>query len=106
LAGYRAPETNIKDKFLLYLYKKSSMTGSDLKLKIFRQVDSLEKNRLDEFYGLLMNYINGKKDITDWDKLSDTQKQGVLDAIDELDSEKGVSNKVVIEKFRKKYSNV
>ena len=82
------------------------MTVSDLKLKIFRQVDSLEKNRLDEFYGLLMNYINGKKDITDWDKLSDTQKQGVLDAIDELDSEKGVSNKVVMDKFRKKYSNV
>jgi hypothetical protein len=81
------------------------MTVSDLKLKIFRQIDSLEKSRLEEFYGLLMNYVNGKKDISDWDKLSDTQKQGILDAIDELDSKKGVSNKVVIDKFRKKYSN-
>ena len=81
------------------------MTVSDLKLKIFRQIDSLEKSRLEEFYGLLMNYVNGKKDISDWDKLSDTQKQGILDAIDELDSTKGVSNKVVIDKFRKKYSN-
>ena len=81
------------------------MTVSDLKLKIFRQIDSLEKNRLEEFYGLLMNYVNGKKDIYDWDKLSNTQKQGILDAIDELDSEKGVSNKLVIDKFRKKYSN-
>jgi predicted Fe-S protein YdhL (DUF1289 family) len=52
-----------------------------------------------------MNYVNGKKDIYDWDKLSNTQKQGILDAIDELDSEKGVSNKLVIDKFRKKYSN-
>jgi hypothetical protein len=81
------------------------MTISDLKLKIFRQIDSLEKSRLEEFYGLLMNYVNGKKDISDWDKLTDTQKQGILDAIDELDSKKGVSNKVVIDKFRKKYSN-
>jgi hypothetical protein len=81
------------------------MTVSDLKLKIFRQIDSLEKSRLEEFYGLLMNYVNGKKDISDWDKLSDTQKQGILDAIDELDSKKGVSSKVVIDKFRKKYTN-
>jgi len=81
------------------------MTVSDLKLKIFRQVDSLEKSRLEEFYGLLMNYVNGKKDISDWDKLSNAQKQGILDAIDEIDSQKGVSNKVVIDKFRKKYSN-
>ena len=81
------------------------MTVSDLKLKIFRQIDSLEKSRLEEFYGLLMNYVNGKKDISDWDKLSEAQKQGILDAIDELDSKKGVSNKVVIDKFRKKYSN-
>ena len=81
------------------------MTVSDLKLKIFRQIDSLEKSRLEEFYGLLMNYVNGKKDISDWDKLSELQKQGILDAIDELDSKKGVANKVVIDKFRKKYSN-
>ena len=81
------------------------MTVSDLKLKIFRQIDSLEKSRLEEFYGLLLNYVNGKKDISDWDKLSETQKQGILDAIEELDSKKGVSNKVVIDKFRKKYSN-
>ena len=79
------------------------MTVSDLKLKIFRQIDSLEKSRLEEFYGLLMNYVNGKKDVSDWDKLSDAQKQGILDAIDEIDSKKGVSNKVVIDKFRKKY---
>ena len=81
------------------------MTVSDLKLKIFRQIDSLEKSRLEEFYGLLLNYVNGKKDISDWDKLSETQKQGILDAIDELDSKKGVSSKVVIDKFRTKYSN-
>ena len=81
------------------------MTVSDLKLKIFRQIDSLEKSRLEEFYGLLLNYINGKKDVSDWEKLSAAQKQGILEAIEEVDSEKGVEHKVVIDKFRKKYFN-
>ena len=81
------------------------MTVSDLKLKIFRQIDSLEKSRLEEFYGLLLNYVNGKKDVSDWDKLSAAQKQGILDAIEDVDSEKGIAHKVVIDKFRKKYFN-
>jgi hypothetical protein len=81
------------------------MTVSDLKLRIFREIDSLEKNRLEEFYGLLMNYINGQKDISDWDKLTANQKKGILDAIDEVDSGKRIPNKTVLDKFRKKYSH-
>jgi hypothetical protein len=81
------------------------MTVSDLKLRIFRQIDSLEKNKLEEFYGLLMNYVNGQKDISDWDKLTSNQKKGILDAIDEVDSGKGIPNKTVLSKFRKKYAN-
>jgi hypothetical protein len=80
------------------------VTVSDLKLKIFRQIDSLEKNRLEEFYGLLLNYINGKKDISDWDKLTLAQKQGLMDAIDQLDSDKGIPHNDVIDKLRKKYN--
>jgi hypothetical protein len=87
------------------LRKLIAMTISDLKLRIFRQIDSLEKNKLEEFYGLLMNYINGQKDISDWNELSDNQKQGILDAIDQADSGKGIANKAVFDKFRKKYSN-
>jgi hypothetical protein len=81
------------------------MTVSDLKLKIFRQIDSLEKSRLEEFYGLLLNYVNGKMDISDWDKLTAAQKEGILDAIAEMDSQKGVAHEVVIDKFRLKYFN-
>jgi len=87
------------------LRKFDAMTVSDLKLKIFRQIDALEKNRLEEFYGLLLNYINGQKDISDWNKLTANQKQGILDAIDDVDSGKGIANKAVLDKFRKKYSN-
>ena len=53
----------------------------------------------------MMNYLNSKKDITDWEKLSDTQKKGLFEAIEEIESGKGKSNKAVLDKFRKKYSN-
>jgi len=80
------------------------MTVSDLKLKIFRQIDSLERNRLEEFYGLLLNYVNSKKDISDWERLTPLQKQGLMDAIDQMDSGKEISHNDVIDKLRKKYN--
>jgi hypothetical protein len=81
------------------------MTVSDLKLKLFRQIDALEKSKLEELYGVLINYINGQKDITDWDKLSDNQKRGIFYAIDEIEAGQGIPNKVILDKFRKKYSH-
>ena len=81
------------------------MTIADVKLKIFRQIDSFEKSRLEEFYCILVNYVNGKKDISDWDKLTDEQKQGLIDAINEIEDGKGISHEKVITKMRKKYSN-
>ena len=41
----------------------------------------------------------------DWDKLSEAQKQGILDAIDEIEDGKGIPNEVVFEKVRRKYSH-
>ena len=96
---------NIFKNLSLSLRKLTTMTVSDLKLRIFREIDSLEKNKLEEFYGLLMNYINGKQDISDWDKLSESQKKGIFDAIDQIESGKGIPNKKVLDKFRKKYSH-
>lgn len=52
-----------------------------------------------------MNYLNSKKDIADWEKLSEAQKKGLFDAIDEIKSGKGKSSKAVLDKFRKKYTN-
>jgi len=81
------------------------MTVSDLKLKLFRQIDTLDKSKLEEIYGVLINYLNGQNDISEWGKLSDNQKSGIFDAIDELDAGKGIPNKVVLDKFRMKYSH-
>jgi hypothetical protein len=81
------------------------MTTSDLKLKIFRQIDSLEKSRLEEFYGVLVNFINEKKDLADWERLTEEQKQGINDAISEIDSGKGIAHEKVMATIRKKYTN-
>lgn len=81
------------------------MTASDLKIKIFRQIDSLEKNRLEELYGVVLNFLNEKKDVSDWEKLTEEQKQGIFDAIEEIESGKGIPNEKVMTKFRKKYSH-
>jgi hypothetical protein len=81
------------------------MTVAELKLKIFRQVDSLEKNRLEELYGVFLNYINGQKDVNDWAKLSQEQQQGIINAIEEIESGKGIPHEVVMTKIRKRFSH-
>ncbi|MBN1340245.1 MAG: hypothetical protein JXA03_13025 [Bacteroidales bacterium] len=81
------------------------MTVSDLKLKIFRKIDSLEKNRLEELYGLSVNYINGHKDLRDWERLTEEQKNGIIDSIEEIDSGRGVPHEQVMSKIHKKYSH-
>lgn len=82
------------------------MTVSDLKLRLFRQIDTLDKSKPEEIYGVLINFINGQKDISEWEKLSGNQKKRILDTIEELEAGKGNPNKVVLDKFRKKYSCV
>jgi len=91
--------------FFYNFVKRIDMTVADLKLKIFREVDSLEKNRLQEIYGILINYIRSQKDIDDWDKLTEIQQQGIIDAIKEIDDGKGLSHKSVIDRMRRKCSN-
>jgi len=81
------------------------MTASDLKLRIFRQIDALEQNKLEELYGVLLNYINSQKDVADWEMLTEYQKAGVYDAIQEIEAGEGIPNNVVLEKLHAKYKN-
>ncbi|MGZ5285191.1 MAG: hypothetical protein ACXWB4_06020 [Kaistella sp.] len=62
----------------------------------------MEGNKLEELYGVITNFFNSQKDLNDWEKLTSAQKQGILDAIDEIDSGKGIPHKTVIEKMRTK----
>ena len=79
------------------------MTVSDLKLKIFRQIDTLEEDKLEELSGILLNYIHGNHDAADWDRLSELQKTGNFEAIQEIEAGEGIPNHVVQEKIQSKY---
>jgi len=81
------------------------MNVSELKLRIFRRLDSLEKSKLEELYGIVVNFLNGHRDIDDWNELSEIQKEGLYDAIDEIDTGKGIPHQQIITKYRKKYSD-
>jgi hypothetical protein len=80
------------------------MTTSDIKLRLFRQIDSLEKSKLEELYGVVVNFINGQKELTDWDTLTESQKSGIIDALEEIEEGKGISHQDVVSKYRNKYS--
>jgi hypothetical protein len=53
----------------------------------------------------VQNYIRGNKDIGDWDNLSNSQKEGIKEAINDLDNGVSVLHEDVIAKYRKKYSD-
>jgi hypothetical protein len=46
-----------------------------------------------------------KKDVRDWSKLTEVQKQGIFDAIEEIESGIGIPNEAVMSKVCRKYSN-
>ena len=76
---------------------------SDLELKIFRQIDSLEKDQLEEFYSVLDNFISNKSELDDLEQLTEENKLGILSAIEELESGKGIPHEKVMENMRKKF---
>ncbi|MFO7938710.1 MAG: hypothetical protein R6U66_03065 [Bacteroidales bacterium] len=80
------------------------MNIAELKLKFFREIDRLDKEKLEEAYGVLLNYINSKDDTDEWCALTSEQKKGIVDSIELLENNQGTAHKGVMDKFRKKYN--
>ncbi|HSN48828.1 MAG TPA: hypothetical protein VLR29_08715 [Flavobacterium sp.] len=80
------------------------MSTAELKLKLFREIDNLEKTKLEQIYGLVLNFVNKDDDTEDWNALTATQQKGLLDAIEEMNSSDGIDHKKVMEKHKKKYA--
>ena len=81
------------------------MDASELKMRIIKEIDSLESSKLEKVYGYLQNIIHGDKDLKEWESLSTAQKKGIREAITELDEGGGVVHEEVISKYRKKHSD-
>ena len=80
-------------------------SSEDLKNKIHNKIDALDEGSLEEFYGIMTNFINSKKDMDDWEILSREQKQGIIEAIDEIKAGKGIPHEKVMSNIHRKYFN-
>ena len=81
------------------------MSIEEIKLQIFRQVDALDAAKLKEFYGIMLNYINSKKDTDEWIGVNSSEKQGIIAAIEELNDGKGIPHEQVMARLREKYNH-
>ena len=80
------------------------MNIAELKLKFFRQIDGLDKDKLEEAYGVLLNYINSKDDLDEWSNLTAEQQKGIIDSIEQIENNQGISHKNVMKKYKNKYN--
>jgi len=80
------------------------MNIAELKLKFFRQIDGLDKDNLEEAYGVLLNYINSKDDLDEWSKLTAEQQKGIVDGIEQLENNQGIAHDEVMKKYKNKYN--
>ena len=71
---------------------------SDLKLQLFRYIDTLPENKLKEFYNLLI--LNKKKQETDlWNLLSNWEKDDINAGISDLNHGKFKNIDEVLAKY-------
>ena len=77
------------------------MTAADLKLDIFRKLDSLDNTKLKHLYGEFINIINKEDSIEEWEYLTKDQQLGILEAEEQYKNGKFKPNDKVMSKLRK-----
>ena len=81
------------------------MNTAEIKIDIFKRIDSLKGNRLEEAYGILLNFINKNADIDEWQSLSSEQQNAIKLGIDQLDKGEGRSHDSVMSDIIKRFLN-
>ncbi|WP_165750590.1 hypothetical protein [Cellulophaga sp. Z1A5H] len=81
------------------------MNSAEIKIDLFRKLDSLKGNRLEEAYGMLLNYINGKNELDDWQSLTKEQQNAIKFGVEQLDKGEGKKHSDVMSDIRKRYTN-
>ncbi|MFC0878786.1 hypothetical protein ACE01N_19480 [Saccharicrinis sp. FJH2] len=81
------------------------MNAAEIKIDLFRKLDSLKGKRLEEAYGMLLNYINGKSEINDWQDLSEEQQNAIRLGVEQLNNGQGRKHKEVMSDLRKRFAN-
>lgn len=81
------------------------MNAAEIKIDLFRKLDSLKGKRLEEAYGILLNYINGKTEIDEWQNLTIEQQSAIRHGVEQLDKGQGRNHKDVMADMRKRFAN-
>ncbi|MEA5129150.1 MAG: hypothetical protein VB074_13295 [Proteiniphilum sp.] len=81
------------------------MSTAELKLQIFRQIDSLDRKNLEKLHHIVDRLIDRPSNPNDWDELTEQQQQGILDAVEEAEAGYLVSHEEVMKKARTKINN-
>lgn len=80
------------------------MSSPELKLELFRQIDTLDNASLHKMYKIVIDFINEQQHSVAAEELSTYQKQGIVDAIADLDAGNGNTHEAVIKKMLLKYN--
>lgn len=80
------------------------MNTAELKLKLYREIETLEKSKLEHIYGVVQNLINQDDSTEEWNELTTTQQKGLLNAIDEMNSSEGMDHQKIMDKYKNKYA--
>ncbi len=81
------------------------MNPAEIKIDLFRKLDSLKGKRLEEAYGMLLNYINGKNEINEWQNLTLEQQSAIRHGVEQLEKGLGRSHNKVMNDFRQRFAN-
>lgn len=79
------------------------MNISELKVELLKNIELLNKAELEQIYSLIQNFVT-KNTSEDFDNLSQTQQEGLINAIEEMNYSEGTDHQSVIDKFKKKYA--
>jgi hypothetical protein len=77
------------------------MSTAELKLDLFRKLDSLSPDKLKKAYGLLSNFLNKNNKSDFWDELSEAEKKAINEGLKQLDSGQSYTYDEVRNKIRK-----
>ncbi len=75
----------------------------DIKAQIIREMDALDQNALQDFYGLLLNFLHGQRADGEWSDISAAQRSGLLDALSQVENEQTVSHVQLAAKYKTRY---
>jgi hypothetical protein len=78
------------------------MSTEELKLAIFREVDLLDGSKLKELYGILQNFVNSQLNEEEWNNLSESEKDGIEAALQQLNDGESIYHTKVISQAREK----